>query len=79
MSLCYIASSEGCANLTGKLKIEIVDDKNVLEIYESEPGKMTFLMYPDDPKDETILEVNTDTSEFASLLKRLLDNFVTIK
>lgn len=59
--------------MPGKLKIEIVDDKNVLEIYESEPGKLTFVMYPDDPKDETILEVNTDTSEFSSLLKRLLD------
>lgn len=59
--------------MTGKLKIEIVDDKNVLEVYELEPGKLTFVMYPDDPKDETILEVDVDTSEFSSLLKRLLD------
>ncbi|MCO1601918.1 MULTISPECIES: hypothetical protein [Desulfosporosinus] len=59
--------------MPGKLKIEIVDDKNVLQIYESEPGKLTFVMYPDDPKDETFLEVDMDTSEFSSLLKRLLD------
>ncbi|MCO1603872.1 MULTISPECIES: hypothetical protein [Desulfosporosinus] len=59
--------------MSGKLKIEILDDKNVLEIFESEPGKLTFVMYPDDPKDETILEVNVDTAEFSSLLKRLLD------
>jgi len=59
--------------MTGKLKIEIVDDKNILEIFESEPGKLTFVMYPDDPRDETFLEVDTETSEFSSLLKRLLD------
>ncbi|AET67983.1 hypothetical protein Desor_2405 [Desulfosporosinus orientis DSM 765] len=59
--------------MSGKLKIEIIDDKNVLEIFESEPGKLTFVMYPDDPKDETILEINVDTAEFSSLLKRLLD------
>ncbi|SDG61694.1 hypothetical protein [Desulfosporosinus hippei] len=59
--------------MSGKLKIEILDDKNVLEIFESEPGKLTFVMYPDDPKDETILEINVDTAEFSSLLKRLLD------
>ena len=59
--------------MSGKLKIEIVDDKNVLEIYESEPGKLTFVMYPDDPKDETFLEVVTDTAEFSGLLNRLLD------
>jgi len=59
--------------MSGKLKIEIIDDKNVLEIFESEPGKLTFEMYPDDPKDETILEVNVDTAEFSSLLKRLLE------
>ncbi|WP_088227806.1 hypothetical protein [Desulfosporosinus sp. FKB] len=59
--------------MSGKLKIEIVDDKNVLEIFESEPGKLAFVMYPDDPKDDSILEVTTDTSEFTSLLKRLLD------
>lgn len=59
--------------MTGKLKIEIMDDKNVLEIYESEPGKLTFVMYPDDPKDETILELDVDKFEFSSLLKRLLD------
>lgn len=59
--------------MPGKLKIEIVDDKNVLEIYETEPGKLAFVMYPDDPNDDTYLEVNTDTSEFSSLLKRLLD------
>lgn len=57
----------------GKLKIEIVDDKNVLQIYESEPGKLSFVMYPDDPKDETILEVDMDTSEFFTLLNRLID------
>lgn len=59
--------------MPGKLKIEIVDDKNVLEIYETEPGKLAFVMYPDDPNDDTYLEVNTDTSEFSLLLKRLLD------
>lgn len=59
--------------MSGKLKIEIVDDKNVLQIYESEPGKLTFVIYPDDPKDDTFLEIVTDTSEFSSLLKRLLD------
>lgn len=64
--------------MPGKLKIEIVDDKNILEIYESEPGKLTFVMYPDDPKDETILEVDVDTSEFSSLLKRLLDSDVEV-
>lgn len=59
--------------MPGKLKIEIVDDKNVLEIFETEPGKLAFVMYPDDPNDDTYLEVNTNTSEFSSLLKRLLD------
>lgn len=59
--------------MSGKLKIEILDDKNVLEIFESEPGKLTFVMYPDDPKDDTILEINVDTAEFSSLLKRLLE------
>ncbi|KGK91779.1 hypothetical protein DP73_01745 [Desulfosporosinus sp. HMP52] len=59
--------------MPGKLKIEIVDDKNILEVYETEPGKLNFVMYPDDPKDDTILEVNTDTIEFSQLLKRLLD------
>ncbi|MGC7872453.1 hypothetical protein ACPUYX_13110 [Desulfosporosinus sp. SYSU MS00001] len=59
--------------MSGKLKIEIIDDKNVLEIFESEPGKLTFVMYPDDPKDDNILEVTTETSDFSSLLKRLLD------
>ncbi|EGW41230.1 hypothetical protein [Desulfosporosinus sp. OT] len=63
--------------MTGKLKIEIVDDKNVLEIYESEPGKLAFVMYPDDPKDDTLLEIVTDTSEFSSLLKQLLDKVNT--
>ena len=58
--------------MSGKLKIEIMDDKNVLQINELEPGKLTFVMYPDDPKDETFLEIVTDTSEFLSLLKRLL-------
>ncbi len=66
-------SQKGMCLMPGKLKIEIVDDKNVLQIYESEPGKLTFVMYPDDPKDETFLEVDMDTSEFSSLLKRLLD------
>jgi|GEM_PF-2810123 len=59
--------------MPGKLKIEITDDKTVLEIYESEPGKLAFVMYPDDPKDDTFLEIVTDTSEFSLLLKRLLD------
>lgn len=59
--------------MSGKLKIEIVNDTNVLQIYESEPGRLSFVMYPDDPKDETILEVDMDTSEFFKLLKRLLD------
>ena len=59
--------------MPGKLKIEIVDDKNILEIYETETGKLNFVMYPDDPKDDTILEVNTDTIEFSQLLKKLLD------
>jgi len=58
--------------MPGKLKIEIVNDKNVLEIFESEPGKLTFVMYPDNTEDDTLLEVDTDTSEFSSLLKRLL-------
>ena len=57
--------------MPGKLKIE---NDNVLEIYEKEPGKLTFVMYPDDPKNETYLELVTDTSEFSALLKRLLDN-----
>jgi len=59
--------------MPGKLKIEIVGDKNVLEIYEAEAQKLTFVMYRDDPKDDTFLEIVTDTSEFTSLLKRLLD------
>lgn len=59
--------------MSGKLKIEIVNDNNILEIYETEPGKLSFVMYPDDPKDDTFLEVNTETSEFSTLLKRLLD------
>ncbi|KLU64043.1 hypothetical protein DEAC_c40370 [Desulfosporosinus acididurans] len=59
--------------MSGKLKLEIIDEKNVLEIFESELDKLTFVMYPNDPKDDTILEVNTDTSEFSSLLKRLLE------
>lgn len=54
-------------------KIEIVNDTNILEIYESEPGKLTFVMYPDDPEDKTYLEIEIDTSEFSPLLKRLLD------
>ena len=59
--------------MSGKLKIEITDNDNVLEIYESEPGKLTLVMYPDDPKDDNFLEISTDTSEFSSLLKRLLE------
>ena len=59
--------------MPGKLKIEIVENENVLEVYESEPGKLSFVMYPDDPKNETYLELTTDTSEFSSLLKRLLE------
>lgn len=47
--------------------------KIYFEIYESEPGKLTLVMYPEDPKDETILELDVDTSEFSSLVKRLLD------
>lgn len=60
--------------MTGKLKIEIIENENVLEIYETEPGKLSFVMYPDDPKNETYLELVTDTSEFSALLNRLLDN-----
>ncbi|GAB6172019.1 hypothetical protein JCM15765_14970 [Paradesulfitobacterium aromaticivorans] len=56
----------------GILKLEISDDKNVLEIFEGEPGKLTLAMYPDDPKDQTYLEIVTDTGEFMGLLKRLL-------
>jgi len=56
----------------GKLKIEITGDKNILEIFETEPGKIVFVMYPDDPRDETWLEVVVDTSEFSALLKRLI-------
>jgi hypothetical protein len=59
--------------MPGKLKIEIVENENVLEVYESEPGKLSFVMYPDDPKNETYLELVTDTSEFSALLKRLLE------
>ncbi|HBV87688.1 hypothetical protein [Desulfosporosinus sp.] len=57
----------------GKLKIEITGEKNVLEIFETEPGKIAFVMYPDDPQDDTWLEVIVDTSEFSSLFKRLID------
>lgn len=60
--------------MPGKLKIEIIENNNVLEIYETEPGKPTFVMYPDNPKSETYLEFVTDTAEFSELLKRLLDN-----
>ncbi|MDR3543126.1 MAG: hypothetical protein P4L69_19500 [Desulfosporosinus sp.] len=60
--------------MSGKLKIEIIENENVLEIYEKEPGKLTFAMYPDDPKNETYLELVTDTAQFSALLKRLLDN-----
>ncbi|AFM40299.1 hypothetical protein Desaci_1272 [Desulfosporosinus acidiphilus SJ4] len=60
--------------MPGKLKIEIIENDIVLEIYESEPGKLSFVMYPDDPKNETYLELVTDTSKFSGLLKRLLDN-----
>ncbi|MDP4126830.1 MAG: hypothetical protein Q8912_07805 [Bacillota bacterium] len=60
--------------MSGRLKIEIVEGENVLEIYEKEPGKLTFTMYPDDPKNETYLELVTNTYEFTALLKRLLDN-----
>ena len=56
----------------GKIKIEITGEKNILEIYETEPGIIAFVMYPDDPKDETWLEVIVDTSEFSALLKRLI-------
>ena len=56
----------------GILKLEISDEKNVLEIFESEPGKLTLAMYPDDPKNEAYLEIVTDTEEFMGLLKRLL-------
>ena len=59
--------------MSGRLKVEIRDDKNVLEIYESAPGQLTFVMYPDDANDETVLEVGVQTSEFSSLFKRLLD------
>lgn len=57
----------------GMLKIEITGEKNILEVYETEPGKLAFVMYPDDPKDETWLDVVIDTSEFQALLKRLIE------
>jgi hypothetical protein len=60
--------------MPGRLKIEIVENEIVLEIYESEPGNLSFVMYPDDPKNETYLELTTDRSEFSALLKRLLDH-----
>lgn len=55
--------------MSGKLKIEIAENENVLEIYETEPGKLTFVMYPDISKNKTYLELATDTSEFSTLLK----------
>ena len=60
--------------IPGKLKIEIIENDYVIEIYETEPRKLTFVMYPDDPRSETYLELVTDTVEFSALLKRLLDN-----
>ena len=63
--------------MPGKLKIQIIESENVLEIYEKEPGKLTFAMYPDDPMNETYLELVTDTAQFSALLKRLLDNETT--
>lgn len=59
--------------MDGKLKIEITGEKNILEIYETEPGRIAFVMYPDDPKDDTWLEIVTDTAEFSALLKRLIE------
>lgn len=59
--------------MDGKLKIEITGEKNILEIYETEPGRIAFVMYPDDPKDNTWLEIVTDTAEFSALLKRLIE------
>lgn len=56
----------------GKLKIEITGEKNILEIYETGPGKIAFVMYPDDSQDDTWLDVIVDTSEFSALLKRLI-------
>ena len=63
--------------MPGKLKIQIIESENVLEIYEKEPGKLTFAMYPDDPMNETYLELVTDTAQFSALLKRLLYNETT--
>jgi len=40
-----------------RLKLEIVSDKNILQIYESEPGKLTFVMYPEDPRVEAYLKL----------------------
>ena len=56
----------------GKLKIEIAGEKNILEIFESEQGQITFVMYPEDPNDDTWLDVIVETSEFSALLNRLI-------
>lgn len=58
--------------MSAKLKIEIAGDKHVLEVYESEPGKLAFVMYPDDLDDNTVLDVSIATEEFTALLKKLL-------
>jgi len=56
----------------GKLKIEITGEKNILEIFESGQGQIAFVMYPEDPNDDTWLEVIVETSEFSALLNRLI-------
>ncbi len=59
--------------MPGKLKIEIVAGENVLEIYESEPGVLSFVMYPDSAEVDTILDITIPTEEFIALLRRLID------
>lgn len=56
----------------GKLKVEFTGEKNILEIYETKPGELAFVMYPDDPSSDIWLEVIADTAEFSALLKRLI-------
>lgn len=59
--------------MSGKLKIEVTGEKNILEIYEEEPGRLAFVMYPDDPKSDTLLDIVIDTADFSALLKRLIN------
>lgn len=43
--------------MPGKLKIEIVKNDAVLEIYETEPGKLKLVMYPGDLRMKHILNL----------------------